>query len=64
VGKHISVAAEAKATNLPIQERVWGEHFNETEQLQWYWSEHREWFDFSTDKIDPSIFNVPVGCPP
>jgi len=63
--EEIDILVEQGSPNLVVQERVEGSHFNTTEQKWWYWSEHREWFDFTTpDQIDPSVFAVPVGCPP
>lgn len=61
--EEIDVILEAGTTNLPLQERVYGSHFNKTEQKTWYWSEHREFFDFKEDAIPASAFAVPVGCP-
>lgn len=59
----IHLITEAGSTSVMMQERVFGEHFNETEQRLYTWVETREWYDTSLAAIDPSVFNVPVGCP-
>lgn len=57
----IDTILEKGSTTIPLQERVDGQFNNGTNQ--WYFAEHREWFDFSTAPIDASKFNVPQGCP-
>merc|ERR1712130_1093362 len=59
----IHLIAQRSSTKAVVQERVFGEHFNETEQELWKWIEHREWFDFSEAPLSSSVFNIPLGCP-
>jgi len=61
--EEIDIILEAGSTNYVLQERVDGTYTNVTSGEKWYWAEHREFFDFSTDKIDPSRFAIPIGCP-
>jgi len=59
----VHMILEKGSTSLVMQERVFGEHFNETEQKLWKWVEHREWFDMNENAIPASTFTVPTGCP-
>jgi len=59
----IHMILEKGSTSIVMQERVFGEHFNETEQKLWKWVEHREWFDMSEAPIPDSVFTIPAGCP-
>jgi len=59
----IHMILEKGSTSIVMQERVFGEHFNETEQKLWKWVEHREWFDVKEDPIPDSVFAIPQGCP-
>jgi len=60
----IGMLVESGTTNLPLQRRLAGTWKNETSGEVWHWSEQIEWFDFKTEAIDPSLFKIPVGCPP
>lgn len=59
----IHLIMERGSQSVVVQERVFGEHFNETEQKLWKWIEHREWFDVSEAPIPSSTFDIPIGCP-
>jgi len=59
----LGVITESGSTSIPIQEKVEGYHHNRTYHYILEWWEHREFFDFSEAKIDPSVFAVPAGCP-
>lgn len=59
----VHVITEKGKTSVVMQERVYGEHFNETEQKLWKWIEHREWFDMNENAIPDSTFAIPAGCP-
>jgi hypothetical protein len=61
--EEIDIITERGSKSVPIQERVTGRHHNRTYHYEVEWWEHREWFDFSEAKIDPTVFNVPAGCP-
>merc|ERR1712080_610009 len=54
----IHMGLEKGSTSIVMQERVFGEHFNETEQKLWKWVEHREWFDVKEDPIPDSVFAI------
>jgi hypothetical protein len=61
--EEVHAIVEYGSTSLIMQERVFGEHFNETEQKLYKWVEHREWFDMVTTPIASSVFTVPPNCP-
>jgi len=59
----INLITETGSQSLIMQEKVFGEFFNTTTEVTWYWVEHREWFDLKETITDKTIFNVPAGCP-
>jgi len=59
----VHMILERGSTSYVMQERVFGEHFNTTEQKLWKWVEHREWFDLNENDIPSTKFTVPAGCP-
>merc|ERR1711971_740399 len=58
----IFVLSENTDPSLVVQEVTKGRHYNTTEQREWHWHVHREWFHLKTDAIPSSVFTVPVGC--
>eukprot|EP00463_Aulacantha_scolymantha_P001001 TRINITY_DN1694_c0_g1_i1.p2 TRINITY_DN1694_c0_g1~~TRINITY_DN1694_c0_g1_i1.p2 ORF type:complete len:107 (-),score=26.38 TRINITY_DN1694_c0_g1_i1:426-746(-) len=61
--EEIGMILESGSKSLIMQERVLGEFFNTTSEEQFYWVEHREWFDLKETIDDKTVFNIPPGCP-
>jgi len=59
----VDTLMETGTTDTPVQERIDGTYYNAATKEQWYFAEHREWFDFSTAPIPASRFAIPAGCP-
>lgn len=58
VHEEIHIMTEKGSRSIPIVEEVKG-----TKEPDVHWMEHREFYDLSEAKIDPTVFYIPDSCP-